>query len=450
MVSQSSCLLAASLLLAVGLQNEGCFALAPTANQQANKLNPRTGSKLNVATMDAPVQQESIGEVLRRRLNNNDKKKNIQKGPQIDFDQDGIPKLGSIMKVLPAKTFDVDTKTSLFYFGVDTLACVASLGMLNTVVTCDAYQHLQMWQQALTVAPLQLLAGFAMWCQWCIGHDAGHSLISKKYKFLNDVVGEISHSMFCLTPFVPWQLSHRKHHTYHNHLTKDYSHQWFIREERDQLDWWIQASHATRNLQLPILYLVYLLVGIPDGGHVFFYGRLWEDHTDETKKRAALSVSISMITALSLWMTMGTANFAVVIFAPWLVMSFWLFMVTYLQHHSDDGKLYTDDTFTFAKGAFETVDRSYGKWFDRLSHHMMDGHVVHHLFFEKVPHYRLEAATEALVDELGQIGKGHLHKHVDTPDFTQEIVQQFNDNWFFVNEAQIVRENAMAEDANRS
>ena len=53
-------------------------------------------------------------------------------------------------------------------------------------------------------------------------------------------------------------------------------------------------------------------------------------------------------------------------------------MVTYLQHHSDDGKLYTDDTFTFERGAFQTVDRRYGKWIDRLSHHMIDGHFMYH------------------------------------------------------------------------
>ena len=114
-------------------------------------------------------------------------------------------------------------------------------------------------------------------------------------------------------------------------------------------------------------------------------------------------------------------------------------MVTYLQHHSDDGKLYTDDSWSFQKGAFETVDRSYGKWVDRMSHHMMDGHVIHHLFFERVPHYRLEKATAALVEGLEQGGKSHLYKRIETPDFSQEIIKQFNENWFFVSEENIVR-----------
>lgn len=247
--------------------------------------------------------------------------------------------------------------------------------------------------------------------------------------------------MICLTPFVPWQSSHLKHHIGHNHLTKDYSHQWFIREERDTLPAWINWGHATRNLQLPLLYLVYLLVGIPDGSHVFFYGRMWEGESMKKKLNAAASVVISMMTAGTLWMNMGTADFAVVCMGPWLVMSFWLFMVTYLQHHSgEDGRLYTDNTWTFERGAFETVDRDYGKWINRLSHHMMDGHVIHHLFFSRVPHYHLEEATQALIQGMEDRGQGHLYKKVETHDFTQEIVRQFDQDWFFINERQIIRD----------
>jgi len=415
-------------------------SLVPHSN---NLTKNKQGSVLNVVSIPIPIEPDQVVNVTpkentSRAVSRQERNTNAPK-QYLEYDKDGIPRLGSLMKILPRDTFEVDTKTSLFYFGIDTVACLVSLGLLNFVIASSAYSNLAMWQQTLTVIPLQLLAGFAMWCQWCIGHDAGHSVISKK-NWINHVVGEISHSIFCLTPFVPWQLSHRQHHVNHNHLTKDYSHQWFIKEQRDDLVWWIKASQATRNVQLPFLYLVYLLVGVPDGGHVFFYGRLWEDKSTETKLRAAVSAAISCTTAFGLWATMGTANFAVGIFAPWLVMSFWLFMVTYLQHHSEDGKLYTDDTFTFTKGAFETVDRNYGKWFNRMSHHMMDGHVMHHLFFEKIPHYKLETATKALVDGLEKDGKGHIYKHIDTQDFTQEIIQQFNENWFFVEEKQIVRE----------
>jgi hypothetical protein len=52
----------------------------------------------------------------------------------------------------------------------------------------------------------------------------------------------------------------------------------------------------------------------------------------------------------------------------------------------------------------------------------------------------LEEATKALTEGMEMRGQGHLLKKVETPDFSQEIVKQFNDNWFFVNEKQIVRE----------
>lgn len=366
-----------------------------------------------------------------------------------------IPKLGTIMKMLPKESFQVSTKESLLYFGLDLAAVVTCLSSLHMVVTSDLYHSLAMWQQAIMVAPLQVLSGFAMWCMWCIGHDAGHTTVSKKYPWINRLVGEVAHSVICLTPFIPWAKSHLKHHLNHNHIDRDYSHQWFIREEKDELHPLFLAAYELRNLQLPFLYLVYLLIGIPDGGHVVFYGRMWQKESLKEKINASWSVMVSIATAGWLWSTMGMADFLVVCMVPWLVTSFWLFMVTYLQHHSDDGVLYTDDTWDFTRGAFETVDRSYGgnaehkkqQWLDvdRLSHHMMDGHVVHHLFFTKIPHYRLKGATQALQAGLEQEGLGHLYKNVDTPNFTQEIVRQFHNNWFFVNEDQVVRENQEKE-----
>jgi omega-3 fatty acid desaturase (delta-15 desaturase) len=74
-----------------------------------------------------------------------------------------------------------------------------------------------------------------------------------------------------------------------------------------------------------------------------------------------------------------------------------------------------------------------------MSHHMMDGHVIHHLFFERVPHYRLEKATKALQEGLEESNQSHLYKYINTPDYVQEIVSQFDNNWFFVDEKQVVR-----------
>jgi len=369
--------------------------------------------------------------------------RNNKKTDDINSNINEPPKLGAIAKMLPKETWDVDTPTSLFYFAVDLLAVVSSMGFLDAVVTSDIYHSLPVYEQALAVVPLQILTGFAMWCTWCIGHDAGHGTISKDVKYgraINRIVGEITHSVVCLTPFVPWALSHRKHHLNHNHLTKDYSHQWCIREEAKDYNPFVKASYHVRMLYFPFLYFIYLATGIPDGGHVAFFGRMWEGESMKTKMDAAISPAISLATVALLWSSMGTSDFAVVCMVPWMVMGFWLFMVTYLQHHSEDGKLYTDDTFTFERGAFQTVDRDYGKYVNRMSHHMMDGHVMHHLFFTKVPHYRLEGATKALREGMKERGQEHLYKQIDTPDYSQEIVKQFYDNWFYINEDQVVRE----------
>jgi hypothetical protein len=53
----------------------------------------------------------------------------------------------------------------------------------------------------------------------------------------------------------------------------------------------------------------------------------------------------------------------------------------------------------------------------------------------------LKGATEALRVGLEQQGYSHLYKNVDTPHYTQEIVKQFHNNWFFIKEEQVVREN---------
>ena len=352
------------------------------------------------------------------------------------------PRAGAIMKMLPPETWEVSTPISLMYFAADVLAVVLSMSFLHEVVNSDVYESLPLAGRLVMVLPLQVLTGFAMWCTWCIGHDAGHGTVSKSKKYgnvINRIVGEVCHSVICLTPFVPWQLSHRKHHLHHNHIDRDYSHQWYVREQSSDLHPLITVAHASRILQLPFLYFFYLVAGVPDGGHVFFYGRMWDGHKLEEKADASLSVITSFVTSGCLWHAMGTHDFALVCMMPWMVMSFWLFMVTYLQHHSSDGKLYTDDTFTFERGAFETVDRNYGKWVNRMSHHMMDGHVVHHLFFTKVPHYRLEGATRALRLGMEELGMDGMYKRVDTPDYSQEIVRQFHDNWFFIDEDRVVR-----------
>ncbi|KAL9188302.1 hypothetical protein ACHAXT_006680 [Thalassiosira profunda] len=350
----------------------------------------RAPTALASSVLPPPSRQAELTQLLQPELGEDDL--------YLDDVSSDPPRVGSLMKLLPEETWDINTAESLSYFFIDLAAVAASMGALNALVTSDVYHSLPVPLQALTVAPLQLLTGFAMVSR------------TDSARWINRVVGEVAHSVVCLTPFEPWAHSHRRHHVHHNHKDRDYSHQ---------------------------CYFIYLFLGVPDGGHVIFHGRMWEGVPLKKKIDAAVSVAVSCATAGTLWYNMGTADFTVVCMVPWLVLSWWLFMVTYLQHHSEDGQVFTDETYTFEKGAFQTVDRSYGSLIDKLSHHMMSGHLVHHLFFTKVPHYRLEEATIALRKGLDEMGEGDLYKFVDTPDFNGEIVKRWQDDWFFVNESQV-------------
>ncbi|GMI43260.1 hypothetical protein TrCOL_g2635 [Triparma columacea] len=337
--------------------------------------------------------------------------------------------------------FKVSTMESTKYFLFDLFLILSTTLPLYYLTQSQLYQSLPPPLILLLPIPLQLASGFSLWCMWCIGHDAGHGTFSKSSRLTNEIIGEISHSMLCLTPFAPWRRSHARHHLNHNHLTDDYSHQWFVREE-DPLTsgpWWMRPAYETRNLQLPFLYFVYLFAGVPDGGHVIPYGKMWSSSTPKDVARGLTSSAVTVGFAGALLANMGTTTFATVVLCPWLVMSSWLFTVTYLQHHSDGMKLYTDDTWTFTRGGFETCDRDYGEVVNTLSHDMMNGHVMHHLFFAQVPHYKLRKGTEELKTFLEKEGMMGIYKSVKTENFLGEILKQFDENWFFVNEKDVVR-----------
>ena len=74
--------------------------------------------------------------------------------------QNEPPSLSTIRKtMLPKAVFDIDTKTSLFYFAIDLLAVVTSMGLLKTVVTSSFFQASPLLGQILLAAPLQTLTG---------------------------------------------------------------------------------------------------------------------------------------------------------------------------------------------------------------------------------------------------------------------------------------------------
>jgi len=87
---------------------------------------------------------------------------------------------------------------------------------------------------------------------------------------------------------------------------------------------------------------------------------------------------------------------------PLFIFSIWLSIVTFLHHTHKDATIYGDSTWSFYLGSLMTVDRSYGAIVDYFQHNI-ETHVIHHMFFTSIPHYRLVEATEASKEKLKDV-----------------------------------------------
>ena len=112
--------------------------------------------------------------------------------------------------------------------------------------------------------------------------------------------------------------------------------------------------------------------------------------------------------------------------------------MTYLQHHAEDTVVYGDKSWSYVQAGFETVDRTFGLGIDDFHHNITDGHVVHHLFFTKIPHYNLKRATDAMRAGLEKDGYAHCYKHEETRNFLTYIFTYVYQHFFFISEENIV------------
>lgn len=86
---------------------------------------------------------------------------------------------------------------------------------------------------------------------------------------------------------------------------------------------------------------------------------------------------------------------------PWIAVSHWVGLATYLQHTDPMVPHYRQGAWSFPRGASATIDRDFLGWQGQfflhgVSHH----HVVHH-FFPKLPFYNAKNATEHLKHFIG-------------------------------------------------
>lgn len=297
--------------------------------------------------------------------------------------------LQAIKAAIPRECFEKNLGKSLGYMALD-FGAIALLYLIDAQVS-----QLSVMSNVLLYALYKLLwvnlQGFFFWCLFVVGHDCGHGSFSDS-QLINDVCGHLCHA-FLSVPFWPWAHSHRQHHRFHNHLQKDHSHPAFPLDHPSAKGY---KAFAGKWWTIPVAYVTYLF-GAFDGSHFVPWSPLFT--TTEQRVQCVVS-TLAVVANIALLFTRAFGcsllAFAVQYVAPVLVFHTWLYVVTYLQHHSDDTRVYSEGTWNFLLGGLETIDRTYGFFIDEVSHNITNGHVVHHLFFTAIPHYALMAATRAV------------------------------------------------------
>jgi len=223
---------------------------------------------------------------------------------------------------------------------------------------------------------------------------------------------------------------------YHNHEDKDYSHPWYTPERLarpEEAKGRMMQENAWMRLLFPYIGWQLYLYGMPDGSHFipFMSQRMWRDSTEKERSECYLSM-VTVVAFLGAYLYFfGTLSaFAYYYVAPYVVFGWWLVTVTYLQHHDHKTLVYTDEDWNFVTAAFETIDRTFGFGIDHLHHNITDGHVVHHLFFTKIPHYNLPIATKAVKDYLRTNELDFMYKEDMCRDFFFRVHKYFVDVGF--------------------
>jgi omega-6 fatty acid desaturase (delta-12 desaturase) len=267
--------------------------------------------------------------------------------------------------------------------------------------------------------PLWLLYGavtgtVAMGC-WVIAHECGHNAFHPNRR-LEACVGFVLHSLL-LVPYHCWARSHAVHHAHCNHLEEGETHvpprvsspTGQITEALKQklglrLFGWVSLfNHLV--LGWP-LYLFFGATGGEDYGRPTSHFRILAGGIE--RKRLLFPASFrglmlrSNLGLIAVLMALGCAaiQFSLlrvlcVYGLPYLVVNVWLVVYTWLQHTDLNIPHFSNQEWSWAKGALQTVDRPYGPVLNLLHHGIGSTHVCHHIK-STIPHYNAWRGTALL------------------------------------------------------
>ncbi|KAF7327700.1 Delta(12) fatty acid desaturase [Mycena kentingensis (nom. inval.)] len=331
-----------------------------------------------------------------------------------------------IRAAIPAECFVRDTSRGLGYVARDialaasafafALAIEPSVGYLCGLDTWAAFAlrwaawSIYWWFQALIFTGM-----------WVLGHECGHGAVTS-HKRVNDTLGFILHSAL-LTPYFSWKISHHRHHMYHGSISRDETFIPWTRSEvglpaaADAHDHDYDDIFGDTPLYTLLLLVRQQLFGFPayflfnaSGARSYPKGTnhfspsspLFTPNQRNAVILSNLGLGVAFYLLSCAWSRFGAAAVFKFYLIPWLGVTNWFVMITYLQHTSPDTPRYRDSAWTYQRGALATVDRpNFLGWHGRFFlHNIVQYHAIHH-FFPKIPFYNCPEATKHLKALLG-------------------------------------------------
>ncbi|KZT66451.1 hypothetical protein DAEQUDRAFT_746561 [Daedalea quercina L-15889] len=285
---------------------------------------------------------------------------------------------------------------------------------------------------------------------WVIGHECGHGAFSSN-KHVCNVIGYIAHTLLW-TPYFSWQISHHRHHSNHASVERD---EVYVPKTRSDLgiprassnridyeeyfgDTPIYTLFMLLRQQL-LAFLAYLLLNASGQKH---YPK-WTNHFDpdsilftKRQRNAVILSNIGILTmvwgvvnASRIW---GVSEVIEYYGIPWLLVTHWFVMITYLHHTDMELPHYRNKQWTFQRGAATTIDRNFLGWQGRFFlHDVAHYHVVHH-FFPMMPFYNTQEATSHLRSFIGD-----HYRYSDKPVF-KALWDTYNNCQFIEDEGDVV------------
>lgn len=259
-----------------------------------------------------------------------------------------------------------------------------------------------------------MVQGTMMMSLWVLSHECGHYAFSNM-KIVNTIVGYIFHTLL-LVPFFAWQYSHKKHHTYTNHLVLGETHVPLLYNQNKIVRILSEDVYTLFDIvrHLSIGWIAYLGMNVSGGRTKYDLETPIDSKTNKSHFGINSQVFPYYMNKYLIIDTIGITsvitflyykNAMIYYIGPYLIVNSWLVLYTWLQHTNDDIPHYGSDEFTFLRGALSTIDRNYPEFINNLHHDIGFTHVLHHIN-SKIPHYNSRKA----LDEIMPIIKEYYRK----------------------------------------